>query len=91
MRLKITSVKCLGILFRFRCVHWYISETLCYSREGANLRQVGSSDDGFVKGHKLQHNITVQVFLDLNYGLRCMFWLKFKMHVVLGMYISKHQ
>ena len=58
---------------------------------GARLRQAGSSDDGCVDGHKLQHNITVQVFLDLNYDLRCMLWLKFKMRVVFDTYINKHR
>ena len=28
------------------------------------------------------------MFLDLNYGLKCMLWLKFKVHVVLGMGVS---
>ena len=90
MYLKITC-KMSAFLLRSRCVNWYMSETLCCSCEGARLRQAGSNDDGCVDGHKLQHNITVQVFLDLNYGLRCMLWLKFKMHVVFGMYINKHR
>ena len=86
-----TSAKCLGILLRSRCAHWYINETLCCSYEGARLRQAGSSDDGCVNGRKLQYNITVQVFLDLNYGLKCMLWLKFKVHVVLGMGFNKQK
>ena len=79
-----------AILFRSQCVNWYMSDTLCCSCEGARLRQAGSSEDGGVDGHKLQHNINVQVFLDLNYGIKSMLWLKFKTPVVLGIYISKH-